>query len=1273
MAGHLLTTIQSSANSAYHHRDNSGDAESDPVLNNSDMETNYINKNNTDGHSIGENKRMPSTVSHLERKDARNSSDRMEAAERDSSEAEALDDESCVSVDDTVPLAAMQRYPGDGAFRSAGNGHGTGSTLVENQVPVSTTSRPENRALESIDPSNQAAYPGTGGQTSTMTGDLPSTLTVLNNRSKRENRAGGLSRPSQSNDAPSSTSSDADASVAAARTDALAPPATDAPSAIALESDRASEATRQQDVRRQLAELDTRLGPLRFGESSVSRAELLDMGATIDGAKISIENSSFAAPDRLIVDSLQFDQVALGRHLAGLAPERVDDVLTLLFEVSVARSPSAPSVLGEVPASNASPIAKMNVLLNNAQALDVNGNSPIPAVPGWVDTVKSQVASKLGGSLQAYGIYAGILGLRDAVIQGDAGEAGVAAGGIGAELASMFVEHSLEKTGARMLENGGKVLGRFASTSVGKALVRGGGLIANALTLPFDIHGAVNSFKAAAQATGKEKQDQYVAAGFSLTSAGLSLLLGAASAAGFASTAGPVGLAAATLMIAGAQVYGAVRQVDNIDDYIALSNAERWQTGWRAFWGKKPDENVMDRFKIAYAEHAYTEHQKREALRILESEEKIGSVINGSFNVALAPVKRWKHEWDESKGELPYTVVKEPVVNEADDDVDASHGIDASMSGVVTGAQGKDKIAAWRLGGGNDRVVGVQNQTNWFQFSGGTKVLTGGHQNDYFGWSTAGELLKNERQQQASESVFDGGAGIDTLSLLGMIDRDGHAYSGFDMDLKAGRLGMRRNSTDNELVPLARLTSIENVETVAGASSRVMGSDDANQIVVRGDDRVDAAAGNDTIHIHGYGTVHGGSGTDRYIIEQGHGMVDIVEDGKEDSEITLKWNLENIVEWRVEGNDLIVSSQRGVDRELPGRTVRVAGVYREENGTRVLQNDKLTFHTEDGYTVAPDLPAELAGDQPSAIKAIISRYGKVAPPPTILASGVTPVSDQHASFYVGKGNEPVTLDVQTSDQAASSTIYLDYNESEIDKVEYHYTSNSNRIGNSNHLKYGDANLVVTMKNGKVLTINNVASNRDGRGTNVGGNLIASGFGLNHSFAITLQDGTSYRVKAPQNSYYDDHINPGNKIIDGTPSLKLRYGKYAFNNPAVSKIVVDEKPLHIPASLYPVTYELEGGGSTYDVYPRDGTTLRLSTAGANAQQSNASTWNLHVETLDDVDVARDATLDESQLRIRGITVYFPAVDDADKPLERIRIISRSGAYVVDNFNEEISMG
>ncbi|WP_157646478.1 hypothetical protein [Burkholderia ubonensis] len=114
-----------------------------------------------------------------------------------------------------------------------------------------------------------------------------------------------------------------------------------------------------------------------------------------------------------------------------------------------------------------------------------------------------------------------------------------------------------------------------------------------------------------------------------------------------------------------------------------------------------------------------------------------------------------------------------------------------------------------------------------------------------------------------------------------------------------------------------------------------------------------------------------------------------------------------------------------------------------------------------------------------------------------------------------------------------------------------------------------------MKNGKVLTINNVASNRDGRGTNVGGNLIASGFGLNHSFAITLQDGTSYRVKAPQNSYYDDHINPGNKIIDGTPSLKLRYGKYAFNNPAVSKIVVDEKPLHIPASLHPVTYELEG--------------------------------------------------------------------------------------------------
>ncbi|WP_034177351.1 calcium-binding protein [Burkholderia ambifaria] len=614
------------------------------------------------------------------------------------------------------------------------------------------------------------------------------------------------------------------------------------------------------------------------------------------------------------------------------------------------------------------------------------------------------------------------------------------------------------------------------------------------------------------------------------------------------------------------------------------------------------------------------------------------------------------------------------MIKETDDDIDVSSGLDKTMPGVVTGTPREETAVLWQLGGGNDRVVGAQNQTNWFQFGTGQKTLTGGHQNDSFGLTAAAELLMSARSELEPGSALHGGAGIDTISLLGKAGKREPAYAGYDIDLKEGRLGLRRDSANGDVMPLMTLTSIENVETLAGASSRVTGSDDANEITVGGNDFVDSGGGDDTIHIAGLGIVHGGAGADRYIIDEGRGSgtVSIGEDGRDRSDIVLRWDLENIEEWRIEGSDLLVYSRHG-DDDSPGREIRITGVYREENGARVLKNDKLFFHTEDGYTVTPDLPSEWHGDHASSVKAVIHVQGKAKPAPEILDSGVHAVSSQRGALFVGRSAEPVTLEVKTDDPDASSTIYLDYDANEIADVEYRYEVESSQGASFNHLKYRAADLVLKLKDGKDLTLKNVASNRSEKGTNVGGNLIASGFELNHSFVMTLHDGTSYRVSTPQHSYFDDHGYPGAKTVDGKPSLKLRPGKYMFNNPnklndlTVHKVTMDEPRVDIPAWS---TYELQGKATTHEVFLMEGAIIKLSTPGAEMGQSNASIWNLHVDALGDVDSDRDMTLEDGRLLIKNIVVQFPPVDDTDKPLEAINIVTRAGTYRVDRIAEVI---
>ncbi|WP_157659530.1 hypothetical protein [Burkholderia ubonensis] len=1077
--------------------------------------------------------------------------------------------------------------------------------------------------------------------------------------------------------------------------------ATSKPETGSTQAPQTAGGLRQQDTRRRLADSDQRQGSMSFGNSSVSLIELHDMGATIDGKSIGVKSANVNQIGKSFIDKLQFNAAALDTYMKSVSPERADQVLTLLYEMASEKSPSAEPVLSDVAASrtSSSPVAQLDKLLNKMLVLKAKAAEPPPPGPKWVDRGKSAAAFRAGNSLQLYSIYAGVMGIRTSLQKGEFTDAAIDGAAIGAEVTSLLFEKGLEKTGQAILNNGEKIFNGFARTRVGMTLSRGAGLFANVFTLPFDIYGAVKSFNAAQNSSGKEVQDHYVAAAFNVTGATFSLLLGTSALAGFSSS-GPIGIAAAAVLIVGAQVYSAARQVDDIDDYIELSSHERLRSGWFAFTGQAFDESVMDRFKVAKATSMYSEQLKNDAEQILygEAGRAIEVVVNGNFDVQLTPVKHWKHQWDEHKGELPYIEVKETTVRERDDVVDAAKGLDKTMPGAVFKSnRSKSTIGGdtdvvdgnaifWRLGSGNDQVTGAKDAPNLFEYGAGRKTLVGGEKDDIFSDQNAAARLK-EKNSPNTGGVLNGGDGNDTLSLLGKVDPYSHyLYSGYDVDLKNGKLGLRSNSSGDAVTPHMTLTSIEHVETLEGASSRVTGTDAANRITLQGaNDSVDAGAGNDVISITGrHATVNGGQGEDHYEIAQGRGTVEIIEDGKDVSHIVVGWNMESIQSWRVEGNDLVVESLRGVDGELPGREIRVANVYSKENGKRILKNEKLVFQTWDGYTVVPDLPPEFNDEQSREVKAVIHHYANGKPSPKIVSDGELPVSIENSSYLLKRGSTSTVLDVEKSKKGDPSTVYLDYDSSEIDKVEVNYDVQSKVGRGFTYLEYGEANLTLHFKDGKKVTLKNFAGNRAGNGSNVGGSIVASGFEMNRELVLTMRDGTSYRVQTPRHSYFDDRNQPGKKVVNGWGSLKLRNGAYTFYDPRVTqmpsetapapeakpKLAATPQPHKIPDPENDKKYRLEGSALEYDIVLNGGEEVTLLTPGAQDGTSKASIWNLHTENLGDVKEG-DIRFEGGGLWIGNVKVIYPPDDDPDKGLEEIRIVTRSGMYQADLSAEDVA--
>ncbi|WP_248743655.1 MULTISPECIES: TcdA/TcdB pore-forming domain-containing protein [unclassified Pseudomonas] len=1015
-----------------------------------------------------------------------------------------------------------------------------------------------------------------------------------------------------------------------------------------------------------LADLDTLFGPLRIGEFSVSRQTLQALGGRIDGGPLSAANTYFSEPDQAFIDALEFDTAQIEQRMRSVPSPENAQIPPLLYEIVTQRSPDAPPLMREKSTGEfAEAMNKINHLLNATQRLDIRRN-PMPVhLPDWVDKTKSRTMTSMGVGMQAYGLYSAYIGAIDALKKGDTAEALINVGGGLSEITSLGVEYALSKSGEHMIRQGSMAFEQFGKTSMGKWLCRGAGLIASVLTLPFDIYTAIKSFNDAAKAQGKEAQDLYVTGGLSVFSGALSLALGCAALAGF-QAAGPVGIAAAAIMIVGAKIYGAVRAVDDIDDYIELTVNERWRAGWFAFTGQDHDKALMDRYLIAKTTADYAKALKTRSLAWLDNEfkESVDVIVNGRFEVRLQPTRLYYYEWN--KGESPYKTENLPVIVDTNDVYDARDGLPTSDSILSKARSDSTKGVFWNLGGGQDAVQGVQNKANFFSYGTGRKVLHGGDKGDSFIFQSASEALSYD---PIKASELSGGDGIDLLWLQGThrhLDHlpDPPRHLGYDIDLKNGKLSLRPVDPKLEPVLHSTLRSIEKVETLAGAANRVTGSDQADIIAANGKDRVDAGAGDDQISVRGlHVTVNGGPGSDTYQLDPMSHHVSISEDGQEPSKVYLGVPLEAIQRWYIRNDALVIESLRDDDVRSPRRELTLEAVYRTIDDKRSLHNDKWTFITQDGYHLQPQWPAEITHLNDLSVSVSILTAGLAKASPVPVNDRPYKLSEKaHSDYFISRDIYHTILTARQDGTPARSTLYIDRDSTEINEVRAIYSVTGTESGAFTFLHYSNVHFTLTFKEGGgLLSLHGVVREHPGKKSDMGAGIMASGWQMIHPLTLIMRDGVSYQLDAPRNSYLEDAKRNGYTLVQSPASLRERAGKYIFVRPFIEKRTLKATPQRVDFqdAEHHATYWLEGRSSTYELLPASHLSIRLSTAEADTHISGSSTWHIHTQHLQEQITSRDLAIKDNLLKIGSIRIHLPESNDPALPLETVEVVVTSG--------------
>lgn len=1028
-----------------------------------------------------------------------------------------------------------------------------------------------------------------------------------------------------------------------------------------------------------LSQVDELFGPLRFGELTVSRQELQALGARLDGQAITAAGTYFSEPDQGFINALEFDPAQVEQRIKSVNAQEGRLIPPLLYEIVTLRSPNASPLMREVPTGeSAAAMNKIIETLNASQRLDIRKDPLSGPLPDWVDKAKSRGMTSMGVGLQAYGLYSAYIGAIDAMKKGQTAEVLINVGGGLAEITSLGLEYALNKTGDQMIRQGAMVFEQFGKTTMGKWLCRGSGLIASVLTLPFDIYTAIKSFSEAAEAQGKQAQDLYVTGGLSVFSGVLSLALGCAALMGF-QAAGPVGIAAAAIMIIGARVYGAVRMVDDIDDYIELSVNERWRSGWFAFTGQEQDKALMERFTVAKTHADYAKALKTKSVAWLDHELKdsVDTVVNGRFDVKLQPTRLYKYQW--SEGESTYTTKNLPVIEETDDTWDASAGLPADDAVISKGINDPAKGVLWNLGGGADTVKGVSDKPNLFSYGAGTKNLSGGIKDDSFLFQSAADGLDTTPEQV---SLLQGGEGVDLLWLQGREKPASHGsaaapYVGYDVNLQDGTLGLR--SADPEKAPVlhTRFEAIEKIETLAGASNRVTGSALADTIAANGNDRVEAGAGDDHITVRGrHGIVEGGLGSDTYILDATSLNVSITEDGQDPSKVYLGVALEAIQRWQLRDDAVVIETLRDDDPRSRRRQLVLEAVYRTVDNKRLLQNDQWTFITQDGYHLQPAWPAETPdlSDTPLSVVVVTAGVSRISP--VQLNDAPHKISPKPHSFYfVSRKSHHTILVAPKNETQRRSTLYVEYDSSEINEVRAIYDVRVSNTGAFTWLGYRNIHFTLTFLRGGLLSLHDCVFENPGRKTDVGNSLHAPGWTMNHAVTLVMRDGISYHLDFPRTAYLEDARNPGYRLVQSRESLRQRAGQYLFVRPSIDKRTLKTTPQRVDFrnTEHYSNHWLEGRSSTYELYPVRNTSIRLSTATSDASLTGSSTWNIHTAQLQEVITDHQLTIKDDLLKVGSVHVHLPDSSDPGLPLETVNVILASGnRYSINALFETIGL-
>lgn len=1027
----------------------------------------------------------------------------------------------------------------------------------------------------------------------------------------------------------------------------------------------------------QLRLLDELYGPMKIGPYTVTRRALDALGATIDGQPLTGHNTHFRTPSRAFVNALQFSYPEIERRMK--VSSLGDDYLlpSLLFEMASLRPPTAPPVVREVASvtvEQSGYAKKLSRLLNSAQQLDLRpAYQKNTSSPGWIIIKNhSMVGASVG--IQAFGIFMGIRGIYDAVKKNDKDEIIFNSIGIGTEVASIVTDVAVTKVGQRMIEAGSGALKDFNKTRYGIRLGRSGGLIGGALTLPFDIYSAVREFNAAGNKMGKEAMDHYVSGGLNIASAAMTVILGSAAMAGF-SFAGPVGLAAGALMAIGSQVYGAVRMVDEIDDYIELTVEERWRTGWFSFVPLIDiDQDVKHRYELAKAKIETARRLKTTARKLLDETQKdnVEAVVHGNYIDRLKkrrePVKHW---WGLESQPIVYV----PEVVGLDDTIDARDGVTAQTPGAVLRTPGENKGILWLLGDGKDTVTGVEKKPNTFYYGEGIKNLTGGDHDDTFVAQNAADGLY-AYVENAEFSRLKGGAGSDTLMLEG---KQSHSATGrgYDIDLAAGTLQVYSLHPDplvddgESYAFKTLLESIENVQTLKDGKSVVTGTDQPNRITSMGADTIHAGSGDDKIYLfNNNATAFGESGADSYYVALTAGSVLICEDGVDESYISLGWRMDQIESWTVSMYRLQIKLK--FDFHYGRRSiVTIDKVYEKSAEHRQLINNKLTIITKDGYHLKADLPERIEHYDPLEVNAEIIKPGH--PEDTIIVhEKVCKIpTGKTTNHYIQRVHPHTQLITERHpDPVHGTRLFLDYDFSELTSAHAAFATTPaakmNAAADKDKVNVSCDFLFYFGK--KLLQIVGVGQYAE---TTLDEALkkLAANISM-HGYMLVFRDGISHTLILEKEYALPPAHYKHSVIANTLTSHAFRFPIRTFTN-AVYELPEENVALDslsscskVPSIAQTRIADFKGVGATYLVHLLENRVLRISTPGglatASSRLDNSSTWELDARQLGEFKLE----LVENQLRIGTVTVHLPEYG-AEDLIDQIFVIGPRGVvHTVD---------